>query len=258
MDGQTVLQQRRPLHDTGDPSRMPYRRSRRRAVPDIVKGSYRFGRDAERGVVKERVVVVSGFGAFRDYRHDDENPSTPLARQFAAEVAARNIRCECVAPVAVNWGEIEAVIAAQVARHRDARITWIAFGAGREFAIETCATNRRATDQADVSGRLPGKDVPLLNDMTADSDATHVIPMSLERVQDVRRSLAAHGFPVRLSTDAGGYLCNSAAYAIYKMHGLGTLETGLFLHTPASLEVESQIAFAAALTDILLADCLPP
>lgn len=202
--------------------------------------------------LKERVVIVSGFGAFRDYRHDDENPSTPLARQFTSEVMARNIRCECVAPIAVRWGESERVIASQIERHRDARVTWIAFGAGRGFAIETYATNRRATDQADVSGQLPGKDVAIFNDMTADSDATHVIPMSLARVQGLQYGFATRGFSLRLSTDAGGYICNSAAYSLYRAQREGVIENGLFIHTPEVLETHERIAFAAALADVLL------
>jgi pyrrolidone-carboxylate peptidase len=199
------------------------------------------------------LVIVSGFGAFGDYRRDEDNPSTPLARHVALEVMARGVRCECVAPVAVRWGEIEAVIAERLARYRQARVSWIAFGAGRDFAIETLATNRRATDRSDVSGRWAGKDVPLVNDMTVDSDATHAIPMSLERGQDLQHTLTALGFPVRLSTDAGGYICNSAAYALYRARRQGALENGMFIHTPASLDVALQIAFAAALVDGFLA-----
>jgi hypothetical protein len=36
------------------------------------------------------------------------------------------------------------------------------------------------------------------------------------------------------------------------MHRLGTLENGLFIHTPAALETESQSGFAAALADAIL------
>jgi pyrrolidone-carboxylate peptidase len=202
--------------------------------------------------VKERVIIVSGFGAFRDYRHDDENPSTPLARQFASEVITRNIHCVCVASVAVNWGAIERVIAEQVAGHQHARVTWVAFGAGRDFAIETCATNRRATEQPDVSGRWPGQDVPLLNDIEADPDATHTIPLSHTRLRDMQQALEARGFSLRLSTDAGGYICNAAAYAIYKMYRKGAVENALFLHTPEALENNQRVAFAAALAELLL------
>jgi pyrrolidone-carboxylate peptidase len=99
---------------------------------------------------------------------------------------------------------------------------------------------------------MPGKDVALFNDMTAGAEARLMAPLSPEQLHDVRQSLAANGFSVRLSTDAGGYICNSAAYAIYKMHRLGTLENGLFIHTPAALETESQSGFAAALADAIL------
>lgn len=205
-------------------------------------------------LMNDRVVIVSGFGAFRDYRHDEENPSTPLVRQFAYEVMIRDIRCEIVAPVAVNWGEIESVLATQVERHRDLRITWIAFGAGRDFAIETSATNRRATDVSDVSGRWAGKDVSLLNDEGADPDAAEGIPLSAESLLVMQQALAARGFAVRLSGDAGGYICNSAAYAIYKAQREGAVEAAMFLHTPEALSVEHSSDFAAALANVLFVE----
>ena len=88
--------------------------------------------------------------------------------------------------------------------------------------------------------------------MTADGDATQEIPMSPGRVHELRKALAERGFPLRLSTDAGGYICNSAAYSLYRAHREGVIDNGLFIHTPAVLEVEQRVAFAATLANVLL------
>ncbi|GEM_PF-2053472 len=201
--------------------------------------------------MKERVVIVTGFGAFRNYRSDEENPSNPLAKQFAREVNARGIRCECVTPVAVTWEEFDHVLTAQIERHRGTRITWIAFGAGKDFAIETRATNRR---NVDTPGRYAGKDVPSFNDPAADPDAVQDIVFSLASLRAIQKALGARGFDVRQSSDAGGYICNSAAYSIYKTQRSGSIENGLFFHTPEVLSPEQRDAFAHSLAAVLFVD----
>jgi pyrrolidone-carboxylate peptidase len=204
--------------------------------------------------VNGRVVIVTGFGRFRDYRSDEQNPSTPLARQFANDVVSRNVPCEVVAPVPVNWGEIDHIMATQVERHRESRITWIAFGAGKGFAIETRGLNQRTTDMPDVSGRWAGRDVPLVNDVADDLDAAEEITLSAEFLLLMQQALAARGIEVTLSSDAGGYICNSAAYAIYKAQRAGTIEAGMFFHTPETVTTAQRTAFVTALVDVLFAD----
>jgi pyrrolidone-carboxylate peptidase len=203
--------------------------------------------------VNDRVVIITGFGAFRDYPSDEDNPSNPLATQFAREVSARGLRCECVTPVAVTWEDFAHVLAAQIARHQGSRITWIAFGAGKNFAIETRATNRRKNDTSDATGRSAGTAALSFNDPTQAPDAVQDISLSAVSLLAIQAALGVCGFDVTLSTDAGGYICNAAAYAIYKAQQSGSIETGLFLHTPEVLVREQRDAFARALADILVA-----
>lgn len=204
--------------------------------------------------MNDRVVIVTGFGAFRDYLSDEDNPSNPLARQFAREVSARGIRSECATPVAVTWGEFDRVLTAQIERHHGFRITLIAFGAGKDFAIETRATNCRNVDAPDAIGIFAGEDVPTFNDSAADPDTVQGIPLSAASLLAIQEALGVRGHAVRLSTDAGGYICNAAAYAMYKAQRSGLIETGLFFHTPEVLPPEQRDTLAHALADVLFAD----
>jgi pyroglutamyl-peptidase len=204
--------------------------------------------------MNDRVVIVTGFGAFQDYLRDDDNPSNALARDVANEVSGRGLRCECVSPLSVTWGEFGHVLAAQIERHRGSRVSWIALGAGKDFAIETRAINRRTVEKPDASGQWAGKDVASFNAPDDAPDSVHDIPLSAVSLFAMQRHFRERGLNVRLSRDAGGYICNAAAYAMYAAKHAGSIESGVFLHTPAIVSPEQRDAFAHALADILVSD----
>ncbi len=162
----------------------------------------------------QRTVVVSGFEPFGGRL---ENASWVLA----AAIAAQNSNIRSV-QVPVVWGEplkaIEAV--------KPAPDMWLAFGEGtREFQIEVSADCLRG-QQPDNKRALPsapcvieGGAARLENDVDARALAA---------------ALSAHGFPTKVSKDAGNYLCEEMLYSLLYARKSAARDSQmvLFIHVP--------------------------
>lgn len=102
----------------------------------------------------------------------------------------------------------------------------ISLGEGREgwFDIETVASNTR-NERPDNNGELPeGK--PVI-DGGEDRVNASIDAMAL------RRRLALHRFPIRVSSDAGAYLCEETLYTLEHLKQRHTsLAKVVFVHLP--------------------------
>lgn len=102
----------------------------------------------------------------------------------------------------------------------------LALGEGRKgwFDIETLARNQRGK-RKDNTGSLPPQPLscpggPAERSATADCAGIH-------------RQLRAAGYPIRISTNAGGFLCEETLYALETLNcRFDGLVTTLFVHLP--------------------------
>ncbi len=102
----------------------------------------------------------------------------------------------------------------------------ISMGEGREgwFDIETVASNTRR-ERPDNNDCLP-QGVPI----AANGPAFRKTPIPMGFLQ---RILASHGYPVRLSMDAGQFLCEEALYSLVRLkESRHRLKLIVFCHVP--------------------------
>jgi pyrrolidone-carboxylate peptidase len=139
-------------------------------------------------------IFSTGFAPFNG-RH--ANGSIDAARALGAMANVPAIE------VPVEWGGPAAAIALFCEQQRPARI--VAFGEGHPgvFQIETIANNRRAV-RADMTGALPA--CPVVDPTGPERlFGTADAPLLQRRLRE---------FPIRVSTNAGGYLCEEMLYTL--------------------------------------------
>ncbi len=143
----------------------------------------------------------------------------------ASWIAARSLAPEArTLEVPVIWGrplELLGPICEEECPH-----TIIAMGEGREgwFDIETVARNRR-NERADNAGTLPDG-VPIIDQGAEQVEASI-------NARAVQKALLGDGYPTRISTDAGAFLCEEMLYSLEQLRRLhATLQTVIFVHLP--------------------------
>jgi len=144
----------------------------------------------------------------------------------ASWVAASSLQGNTVrtAEIPVVWGAASKLLRTFCDQHCPGII--LCLGEGREgwFDIETLASNKRK-QRPDNNDRLP---------QTARIDkkgpAYRKSPLGLGFMQ---RELASHGYPARLSTDAGQFLCEEALYTLIELlESHPALRLAIFCHVP--------------------------
>jgi RHS repeat-associated protein len=200
------------------------------------------------------VVIVSGFGAYGEYRTDNANPASPMSRDFRNALESRDIRCEAISGLPVRWGAFEKRLAYELKRHAGVPIIWIAFGGGApEFRLETWADNLRA-ESLDAVGQRPGNQVPLLNDSSYGQEHFEISRLTEEAIAEIAAFMQAKGQDLKVSDDADRYICDSAAFHLYQAEREGRISVGIFLHLPEAMTAQERRAFAEALADALFDD----
>ncbi|HKI73672.1 MAG TPA: hypothetical protein VJ998_03470 [Pseudomonadales bacterium] len=159
--------------------------------------------------------LITGFTPF-DGR--EVNASWIAARMLAEDVGAHALE------VPVRWSAPHSVLAPFCAEHHPDVI--IAMGEGRQgwFDIETVARNIRQ-ERPDNDGKLPQGEP-----ISADGPGRYAA--SIDAVS-LRRTLAQSGLPVRISHDAGAFLCEEMLYTLetLRRHPDGPA-TVVFVHLP--------------------------
>lgn len=130
------------------------------------------------------------------------------------------------------------------------RVIWVHFGVNSgatRFALEHQAVNEATFRCPDELGWKPQK-VPII---PADGGISHKRETTLP-VEEITKALAAKGYEVMTSDDAGRFVCNYIYY-----HSLRFSEENgtksLFVHVPlfSTIDEATQMQFAASLLEVL-------
>ncbi len=163
---------------------------------------------------RETRILVTGFTPF-DGR---QNNASWIA---ASSLHGPDIR---TAEIPVIWGAATEFLDSVCVDHCPDII--ISLGEGREgwFDIETLASNTRK-ERPDNNGCLP-HGVPI----SANGPACRKTTIEMGFLQ---RILASHGYPARLSRDAGQFLCEEALYSLIRLkESHSQLKLVIFCHLP--------------------------
>lgn len=147
-------------------------------------------------------ILVAGFGPFPRM---PRNPSAELVRAIARKRRFTTAGIEIVAVILpTSYREAQAQLDTLLQTDPDAVVLFGVAGRSGEMRVETVARNFCLPLHPDSARR-----VPAARKLVADGEST------LRTGSSARRLLAAAhstGAKVRLSRDAGGYLCNAALY----------------------------------------------
>ncbi len=175
-------------------------------------------RDAAGGEPPSEVLLVTGFGPFGTF---DTNPSWEAVRVLDGMTFGR-----CV----VRTAKLDVVYANAADQLREAirqakpdRVLCLGVAAGDHLRLEVTARNRDTSTFPDNAGEVRAN-VPIRPDGPA------LLPSRL-RVKTLLERLTQEGYEVRLSEDAGGYLCNHVFYRL--VDDLPDDRVAGFVHVPS-------------------------
>ena len=184
-------------------------------------------------------VLLTGFGPFGKVI---ENPSGRIVEQIAREGLPGHELVTAVLPV--SFAQLEQRIA-ELLREGNFDVALL-LGVARKdgvIRLEQCGRNLDRARIPDCDGVQP-QDVPVC----ADGPELHLSSVPLEPLTKI---LEGAGVPVRISDDAGGYVCNHLYYSALHAAEEAQLPTRcLFVHVPpdaqtfGSLEPETYMPFA--------------
>ncbi|MEM7309823.1 MAG: hypothetical protein AAF682_24315 [Planctomycetota bacterium] len=182
------------------------------------------------------LLLLTGFEPFLDVAI---NPSGELARELIADPPAGLRLAGGVLPVSIE--RVPAAYDALVAAAGEAPAALVSLGVQREsyFRLERRARAALTSDKRDNDGRLASGTVL---EGAADLETT----LALEPLADALR--AAGAGDVRLSDDAGGYVCERTYHHVLRRAEEAGVP-GLFLHIPPAQDVavESQFPIVSRL-----------
>ncbi|MDP6264630.1 MAG: hypothetical protein QGG98_05165 [Pseudomonadales bacterium] len=163
-------------------------------------------------------ILVTGFTPF-DGR--SRNSSWIAALALQRSLPGEDLQC---LQIPVIWGEPERLLT-PICTNRPPAII-LSMGEGREgwFSMETVAHNLRKPREDD-RGNMPLRPE---SHPGGPSERTASI-----RTEAILRTLETDGFPIRLSTDAGGFLCEETLFALETLKERSTqISTVVFVHLP--------------------------
>jgi pyroglutamyl-peptidase len=165
--------------------------------------------------------LIAGFGPFPGAPF---NPTAALAANLARRRRPAVADVRRIAHVfATSYAAVERELPALIARHRPDLVLLFGLAPGTAYLrIEARAKNRRSTLFADVDGKHPA----LAIDPGAPAALAGIAPQAPLRVAAGRARV-----PVKISIDAGKYLCN---FAYWRALRLAARDGGLvqFVHVP--------------------------
>lgn len=174
--------------------------------------------------MKRPHILVTGFGPFPGVR---KNPSGQLARALARSPRLRRVARVSALVIPTTYAEI-AKLPRQVARKKpDAVLMFGLAGRARILRIETRGRNRADSKYPDAARKrarrvlVPG--APKILKVTAPAAA-------------LLKAARATGVKVRLSSDAGSYVCNAAIFHMLNATQGKNAPLVAFVHIPWPLE----------------------
>lgn len=191
-------------------------------------------------------VLLTGFGPFPGV---PVNASADLVRRIVRAARRRYpTACFAVAVLPTQWTRAQNRIEALHRRHRPALALHFGVASGTEgIRLETEARNFCRTS-IDAAGALPPAPV-----LSADGPMQRHATIDISAIADALRE---GGWPVSISQDAGGYLCNAVLYySLASAESRDVCQVG-FVHIPADLSntaLDAAALTAAAITIIEVA-----
>ena len=166
------------------------------------------------------VILLTGFEPFGAGR--PPNPSWEGIKSLdGRQWNGYRLACE---QMKVVWGAPREQLQAWIAEYRPAAVLSFGQGGGGAFAFESVASNERGRIR-DNEGRLPPGPV-----IVAGGPRQLAATVDSERFA---RSLSEKGYPTRVSSNAGRYLCEETLYTLEHLKATDRLETTvLFCHVP--------------------------
>lgn len=163
-------------------------------------------------------VLVTGFGPFGGRKI---NGSWLAAKSLAGkQVGARVTALE----IPVVWGEPQRKLETILSKKKPEVLICLGEGYPGFFTVEAVGRNRRKPIK-DEKGDLPSTP---LNEKNGPAEVTSTAP-----VLAIARKLTSQGHPTHVSTDAGGYLCDSMLYTIERLKAKHPgIRLVLFVHVP--------------------------
>lgn len=165
-------------------------------------------------------ILITGFTPF-DGRAVNASWIAARALSLGGHYRGRALRA---LEIPVCWGAPREALASSLLTQVPGLIISMGEGEAGIFRIETRARNARR-ERADNEGRLPEGE---LNSATGPAERKSSFACG-----KLCQTLAAQGIPVRLSDDAGAYLCEELLYTLEELKELHpTIEQVLFVHVP--------------------------
>ena len=163
-------------------------------------------------------VLVTGFTPFSGRSENSSWVAALALRRSLPEEDIQYIR------IPVIWGEPKRLLTPICKDSPPAII--LSMGEGREgwFDIETVAHNLRK-QREDNLGNMPARAESYRNG-PAERRASI-------RSEAILTALSSHGFPARISTDAGGFLCEETLFTVATLKEMNPkISVTLFVHLP--------------------------
>ena len=186
-------------------------------------------------------IVVSSFGNYAGYT---KNSSQAVAAEVAKNLAKAGALTESLS-LDVVWNRAQDQVRGKIAdiRNQDpeARIVWLALGQHERSGIEleTQARNERG-QYVDNVGYIPQSGD--MNDSREGAPATRY-------ASNIARGIAGD-LGISTDTNAGGYLCGSVAYELFRQEDIGRIEHGTFIHLPKTLRDDQVRDFGKKAADL--------
>ena len=183
---------------------------------------------------KRPVILITGFEPFGPGR--PANPSWEGIRELHGttwkqyDLVAKEMR--------VVWGAPLEQLQAWIAEYRPVAVFSIGQGGAGSFALETRASNRRGGAPDNDGQRAPQPTI------TTDGKEEYLSTTDCDRLAQL---LAGKGYPVRVSTSAGRYLCEECLYTLEYLKAKGRVpSTVMFCHVPPlGVQLQGRLVDAA-------------
>lgn len=163
-------------------------------------------------------ILLTGFTPF-----DGRSKNSSWIAALALQKSSPNEDIQALR-IPVIWGEPERLLTPICENEAPAII--VSMGEGREgwFDIETLARNLRKP-RRDNHGNVPASAESQLNGPSQRSASI--------RTETILSTLSRYGFPIRLSTDAGGFLCEETMFTVEALkEKFSQIRTVIFVHLP--------------------------
>lgn len=172
-------------------------------------------------------ILLTGFGPFPGIA---ENATARLVPALAQAARRTFPNCNVVDDILnTSWDSAPEHVRQLMARHRPALAL--------HFGVASCATGFLIERHAhNLCRHAPDADGCLPQFDRLDENGPDLHPVSID-VAKIEARLKARGFPVSLSDDAGGYLCNAVLYhSLTATQALQLPCRAGFIHIPSDLD----------------------